>query len=359
MSQIPTRTILELSGSAAERGAQMVAICPEQVPAVRAQIEATRAEAHSAEELAWMDQMWQVQKQHLPEVCGFIEGIAAAMAVPLAEYYRVHFRNPIAMMRRRPTVPEECSAFVWRGESGLILAKNRDNPLAMGPTQIWLSQKGPDLGARRIVSVSTFGLTAAASSGMNSDGLCLTDTAVSTFDLGPGVLRYYLMDAILMRCATVAEALELIAKLPHLGGGNLFLADAAGEGAIVELGHRRHAAERLSAPGQGPDWIMRTNHFLDPEMAADLCEKPGSARFQNSSKRYAFIKDQLSRLTEPSIAKAQGILSSHHLSDLHDPICRHEAEVQTFSGVIYQPRQGIMLQSTGTPCQGGWMMRGF
>ena len=359
MSKLSPRLIHQISGSPFERGQQVAAASHAQRAAVLARIGAVAESYFTQDERDWIARMWELQQRHLPEVCAYVEGLAAGMDIAPEQLFGAHFRYAVDDLRRAPAGGEECSSFILRGPEGLILAKNRDNPLVMRPAQSWLEQVDPAWGKRQVISVSTYGSSTSASSGMNSDGLAMTDTAVRTFDIGPGVLRYYLMDAVLQRCGSVAEAVDFVRSLPHLGGGNLFLADASGAGAILEIGHRNLHVEWLATEGEGPNWIMRTNHFLSDPLRRSLCEKPGSAHFTNSSKRYAFIRSQLQTLSAPSVAAAQAILASHLETEEFAPICRHEESVGTLSGVIFEPAKGKMLQSTGTPCQADWMERGF
>lgn len=359
MSKLAERVIHRVSGSPFERGRQVAAASHQQRAAVLERIGAVAEGYYTEEERSWIARMWELQQRHLPQACAYVEGLASGMGIEAEQLFQSHFRYAVDDLRRAPAGAEECSSFILRGPEGLILAKNRDNPLVMRPAQSWLEQSDPAWGGRKVISVSTYGSSTAASSGMNSDGLAMTDTAVRSFDLGPGVLRYYLMDAVLYSCGSVAEAVDFVLGLPHLGGGNLFLADRTGAGAIIEIGHRSRHVEWLPAEGAGPNWIIRTNHFLSDPLRRTLCEKEGSAHFTDSSKRFAFIRAQLDSLTAPSVTAAQAILASHLETEHFAPICRHEETTGTLSGVVFEPSKGVMLQSIGTPCQREWMERRF
>jgi len=72
---------------------------------------------------------------------------------------------------------------------------------------------------------------------------------------------------ILERCATVAEAVELLGRLAQWTHFNFLVADALGAAAVVEVGVQRTAVRW--AGQDGSDWLVTTNHFVSPELAEE------------------------------------------------------------------------------------------
>ena len=310
------------------------------------------AESFLAGEEEWLRRQWQCQLTHVPDVCEQIEGLAAGFDVTVEALFGMHIRYAIEDRRTAAAAEEEgCSAFAVRSAPGRVLvSKNRDNPPYFAPLQLLLRQSDPAWAGRETVAVGSFGSAPAASSGMNSDGFCMADTAVRTADLGFGVLRYYLMEALLSRCRTVADAVAFIRSVPHVGGGNLILGDATGAMAAVEIVHSRVHVEEDAGRG----WVARTNHHTEPDLARRLMERLGTDRPQNSEGRLAFLQESLA----PGVAgwtetDCAALLASHGLRG-HPALCRHTPDTITLSGVVFDAAGRSLLQSQGSPCGGDW-----
>ena len=101
--------------------------------------------------------------------------------------------------------------------------------------------------------------------GMNAHGLCVTMSAgapLAPFEPGGGMF-WALVRTVLDRCATVVEALEVIADFPLSFNLNLLAADATGDAALVEMASSRQAVRRIQS---GEPFLAATNHFSLPEM---------------------------------------------------------------------------------------------
>ncbi|MCL4188376.1 MAG: hypothetical protein KJZ85_12280 [Rhodobacteraceae bacterium] len=344
---------IDVEGLPAARGRAIAAAGAAQAAAIRARI--LSAPPPGAEEAAWVEALWQVQRDHLPEVCALIEGLAAGYGVTTRQLFTRHVAY--ALEDRRLAAPDGpdpdgCSAFAVRGAGGVLVAKNRDNPPAFEPLQTLIRQRGTAAAGGATLAIGTFGSAPAASSGINAAGLCMVDTAVRTTDLGLGVLRYYLMEALLIRCADVPAALAMIRTMPHLGGGNLVLGDGAGQIAAVEIGQSRVAV----SDDAGRGWVARTNHFLDPALARGLVNPPGSEPRRDSESRLAFLEARLSQgvagFTEDDCA---ALLSSRGGGGFA-PLCRSTETVLTLSGAVFDARRRRLVQSRGRPSLGDWRL---
>ena len=243
-----------------------------------------------------------------------------------------------------------CSAWaVPDGPDGPIVVKNRDYSGLHRGIQRVTHHTGPDVTTGAMLCVGSLGSPAAYSSGVNARGLALADTQVAVRTHRVGWLRYFLMTRILASCATVADAIALIATKPHAGGGTLILADRSGDTAAVELG--------ASGPGLtrgGRVW--RTNHFVLPGHAADTLLPEGDRIAGNSGERFAYLDRMLPDLT-PSVPMAAHLMQAHRdTAPGAAPLCQHgETEAsQTLSTAIYSCRLGALTFSEGNPCAGAW-----
>ena len=342
-----------LAGAPRERGAALAQLGAAHAAAIRQRAESAAAYVASVGSEDWLVRQWQVQVALLPEVAAFIEGLADGHGLPTLSLFAGHIRYAI---EDRAAEDAECSTFAIVQDGTVRLAKNRDNPAAMRPMQALLRQEDRAWRGGAVFSVGSVGSIPSASSGINQAGFCMTDTAVRTRDVGIGALRYYLMEAMLARCTSVAEAIALIRGLPHVGGGNLMLADRSGAAATVELGHSSVAVTELSAPG----WLARTNHHLDAALASRLKEPPGTVPRENSESRLRRLQRALASGPEVWCVEAcAALLAAHEDTTGEAALCRHGTETSTHSGVVYDPVVGVLHLSRGNPCEPDWIRATF
>jgi predicted choloylglycine hydrolase len=95
--------------------------------------------------------------------------------------------------------------------------------------------------------------------GMNEHGLAIGLHLVKARPRSPGLTSVLLVRRVLDSCATTAEAIDLVRRLPHAMQYNYSLLDAGGVAAVVE------AAAGAVAVRRG-DWIACTNHFQSPQL---------------------------------------------------------------------------------------------
>jgi predicted choloylglycine hydrolase len=107
--------------------------------------------------------------------------------------------------------------------------------------------------------------------GMNEHGLCVGLHFVNEAIGRPGLVCLLLVRLVLDQCATTAEAIALLRRLPHGLGFNYSLLDATGNAAVVE------AAPGALAVRQG-EWLACTNHFQAPALLAYNRRTTGHSR---------------------------------------------------------------------------------
>ena len=95
--------------------------------------------------------------------------------------------------------------------------------------------------------------------GMNERGLSIGLHLIRAKPSAPGLLSVVLVRRVLDSCATTAEAVDLLRRLPHAMQYNYSLLDADGAAAVVE------AAPGAVAVRLG-DWLACTNHFQSAQL---------------------------------------------------------------------------------------------
>jgi hypothetical protein len=73
---------------------------------------------------------------------------------------------------------------------------------------------------------------------------------------------------VLESCRTVDEAIAKLDRMAHWTHFNFLLADAAGSAAVFEVGFSRTAV-RLPDRNSATPWLITTNHYVAPELAAE------------------------------------------------------------------------------------------
>ena len=95
--------------------------------------------------------------------------------------------------------------------------------------------------------------------GMNEHGLAIGLHLVKVRPRAPGLTSTLVVRRVLDSCATTAEAVDLLRRLPHAMQYNYSLLDAGGVAAVAETAAGA-VAVRLG------DWLACTNHFQSPQL---------------------------------------------------------------------------------------------
>lgn len=319
--------------------------------AVRHRLEETGAALETAQVRSFIRGQHAFTAEHYPEILAEIEGIADGFGLPPATIFDyLHCSSAADIAARTEHEPEGCTAFAATAGEGAVVAKNRDYRPQHIPIQQVMHHADPAWGGREILVVGSLGSPGNFSSGMNSDGLALADTASRTTDMGVGFHRYFLMTWLLVNCGSVDEALAAIRRTTHTGSGLLVLGDASGAVAAVELGHGRVGFDNRSSGRVG-----RANHFVTPAMRGRNLRVPDSAASRaNSERRFASLLPLLDGLDEPVDLPAAAALLSRHGAD--DAFCRHGGAdlATTIAGAVYLTAERRLLAVLGHPCSDTW-----
>ena len=349
-----------LAGSPHERGRQQAARCPDKVAAVRhavaLRLEESRDCLSAPGVRSYMEELRHFHRKHHPETMEEIEGIGAGFGIPWERLFDYLMLSLVENHNR--TRNEECTAFASSAKGGgVILAKNRDYRREHIAIQRVFCHRDPEWGGREALCVGSLGSPGNFSSGVNSDGFAVADTASCTRTNRVGQHRFFLLTRLQSRCATVAEALSEIAAIQHAGGGTLILGDATGCMAAVELG-----ASAVSVEIRHEGWVGRTNHFVGSstaELNHDGNEAEGSQ--QNSERRLTTLRTLLSNEPEHMrMEGAAGLLSYRGQND-GEALCRKGGKdlLETISGCIYSTGQRRLWFVNGNPSSGDWSAFSF
>lgn len=348
---------VNLDGTPFQRGLQQAKRLPQLVPQVRAAVAGRlvgmRGALPSPRLARYLAQQQAFLEAHDPD--GFEEslGLAQGFSVSHPEILAYLHANVLQDMLQ-PAEPDVDGCTSWarrQASGGCLVVKNRDYRGEHGVLQQVFLHQGSGLEAGALLCVGSLGSPGAFSSGMNAQGLAVVDTQIGTHDHGVGWLRYFLMTALLRKCATVSSALSMIAAAPHAGGGTLVLGDASGQCASVELSHAR-----VSVVTRSECFVARTNHFLQPELAATMTKKADDLS-ASSAARLAQVEDSLSRANgEFGLAQAQALMSTHETGA---SICSHAdatdmSRSRTLSCVVYDTAEKVLHMTSGNPCDSAW-----
>lgn len=164
--------------------------------------------------------------------------------------------------------------------------------------------------------------------GINEKGLCTSIMALpnqaSQQNTGkPAVGTTIIMRLFLDRCATVQEALDLLATVDvrhdaGVGSGyHYMVADAQGDCAVIEFDKNDGWKTMIVRKDAARNYMHVTNHLLDPKYYTTEPDPEVGNPNSHSWERYAKVEEYLgSRNGVASFAEAQECLSLVHWKDL-------------------------------------------
>ena len=296
----------------------------------------------------YLTKQWEFSKKYCNEELSEMVGVAVGFDLDKKSVFNFLHMGLAENFDAKPIGQDGCST--WADSNmleGPVVGKNRDFTGENAGLQTVFEHQDPDwANGRTMLCVGTFGAPGAYSSGINSDGLVVVDTHVSSSDCGVGWMRYFLMTRLLAHHKDVASALQFIKSTTHAGGGSLILADPSGRIAAVDLGHTG-----VSILERTIGWVARTNHFE----AGSVANFDDAAAMEGcSTGRYKALVSALSRpdRTVDSLKK----LMESHTSETAEGLCRHgiDGDSLTLSGAIFMCQNRKMYFTDGTPCDTEW-----
>ncbi|MEA2521332.1 MAG: hypothetical protein QOI81_978, partial [Actinomycetota bacterium] len=166
---------------------------------------------------------------------------------------------------RPPASIIACSQGVWReGDAGPLLVRNYDYPAELMDGVILRSAF-----LDRTVVGTADGLWGLCD-GMNDRGLAVSLTFGGRVVVGDGFGMPLVIRYVLETCSSVAEAKEVLARLPYSQAYNLTMTDAAGDVVTAYLGPDRAPSYRRMPVATNHQWVVEA---WDPLLAASSVER--------------------------------------------------------------------------------------
>jgi predicted choloylglycine hydrolase len=189
--------------------------------------------------------------------------------------------------------------------------------------------------------------------GLNEKGLAISMSA-GGIPVGQGMLPavqdgfqfWTVIRAVLDRCASMQESIDLIRSIPHCGNPIYMLLDAAGAAARVEVLGNTYVVKELIAQDSHA-WLAATNHFQDLEEKG-----PKLPVFSQSHTRLQSIENFLQKNNKISEADLRAYLDLPYPQGL---CCNYYQEgFGTLRSMIFDPQQKTIQVRFGTPLLNEW-----
>lgn len=357
MSNLPQ--IIEIMGDhyqmGYQHGRQVSSLRHQVVEAMEARFAQLEQDGADAAFEALVEETRHVLQSVDPATIALVHGLADGLTMDfdrLLHYNLVAFLRDALVTRKMLNGPSEgCTTWATTGPATAdgqpILAKNRDYRLEHLPLQVVVRAE-PARGYR-YTFVTSAGSPGVFVAGFNEAGLAVADTHVSSNDVGSGLPTYALSMHLLEEHRSVRSALDYLQLTPRLGRNNLLLADAGGDIALFEIGHRHSAVVEAEA-----GLLVSTNHYLSPVMQPYFVDTDPPARQGNTFERYQNAQERLSgAYGRIDLTLAKQLMAVH--ADGLGSLCCHPSsasETATIAAMIFLPAQRRMLFCHGRPCQG-------
>lgn len=232
--------------------------------------------------------LWEVDLPILEMIRGQAEGLEIEFETLLRYGLATYLRDDL--VTRRSQGEESCTTWAASGPATAdekpILAKNRDSGLEHLPLQL-VVRAMPKVGYR-YAYVTSAGSPGVFCAGMNEVGLAVADTHVYSTDIGSGLPDYSLMMHILEEYSSVRSALDYLRWVTRMGRNNLILADASGDLAIFEIGHRNYGL--IEADNH---ILVNTNYFVSSRLKDRFVDTNPPSLKGNSFHRYEKVRSEL------------------------------------------------------------------
>jgi predicted choloylglycine hydrolase len=216
-------------------------------------------------------------ERYCPGVREEIQGAADAFGVPVEDMAFLGGKSkadgssaiPVGEPRtpdRQPKGSSHCSHFV------VLPPASEDGHLYAGQNE----DCGPDDLDLRLCTTRVQGKAAHIGfsdmilgrvQGMNEHGFCVTTSwgAPGVWLKGEGLPYFAVVRALLDRCKTVDEALDVMADMPIAWCTNFIVADRDGEAALIEVAYAHRGIKRIRQ-GSKDRFLWATNHYVLPAM---------------------------------------------------------------------------------------------
>jgi isopenicillin-N N-acyltransferase like protein len=284
-------------------------------------------------------------QEFAPEQVEEIRGIAAGAEVPFGLALLVNVRAEVFGLGR---AEGGCTALALGRKATatgeILIGQNQDQDPELRDLVVVL-RIVPDRGPRLLMA--TFG-GLIGYGGINAAGIGYVANALANSVWRPQLPRYPVKRALLEQ-RDIAGCLRVFDRARVCSSENNLLVDRDG---LLDVELTPDGYERFGPAGPDSDYIVHTNHFLCPALAADeqyLPRLPDSLR--RLGRAESLVRERLGRLT---LADVQALFADH--AGRPASICRHSTaasgSIASIYSVIGEPDRGRLHVSVGNPCAG-------
>ena len=285
-----------------------------------------------------------------------MRGLADGAGLDLPDVLAINVRTEVMYSakarqapRAAPQPPPECSAFARvpaPGRDGsTIIGQNWDWLLHSAETLVVLEARPAD--GPGFVTVVEAGLL--AKTGMNAAGLGLvTNALVTDADLGEPGLPYHVLLRAILDCATVTEAVRVLAAGPRSSSANYLIAHASGAALDIEAAPGDFTRLYPRYPQDG--LLLHTNHFLAPSTAPiDLSPWVMPASFVRLQRLQAASSPRT--LDDFRVLLADHADRPHSVCAHPDPADHPREQGATIASVLMDLTARHIWVAAGNPCR--------
>jgi isopenicillin-N N-acyltransferase-like protein len=213
-----------------------------------------------------------VYEKYYPEYLDELRGIADGAGLDAQRMIYSAITGEIFFFRNMIGLGRSCTIFGCKTDQGLFVGRNYD----------WLPFPG-DLfecyevrnSERMLFWRHRYGLVDPAytvpkyrsflpEDAINDKGLFIGMTFCFADQWSYGISSIHLLKLVAETCATVEDALALFARIPACCPKRYFIADKSGNMVTIE-----HTSKRFKVVYPKDNVLIQTNHYLDPELAAE------------------------------------------------------------------------------------------
>ena len=292
-------------------------------------------------------------ERYEPALVQEVRGVAAGAGVSFETAFHFNVSSPVHYIKDYQAaldagrVGDGCTNVAFAStERGALLGKTNDGGAAVPPERqatTWVLQHAhPDEGTAFFLLAPVGALAGVA--GLNAAGFAVGQSAAQVVrdQSGFGVPNNLILKALLERCETVGDALDLLESRDLAGKGlNLMLLDAAGTVRAAEKSASLLGVRHPDDTGL----IYFTNH-CHTDSLRDL---PPRHDRDNSLRRWARLQDLFDRdrgYTSRDEATLRDVITTHGAGG----ICQHGPDMFTSLGILIAPRERVLRTSDGAPC---------
>ena len=341
--------LIRIKGSHREMGRQMGEAF---APAIHHCLENTRnliANGYGMLGLSWDGAQTQGRKyipfaqERYPQYVEELVGIAEGAGVPLNDLIVLTAIEGVTVDALYLT---KCSSFAVNGDittDGRVLVAHNEDWIPEDEEDICILHAKPD-DEPHFLAINYGGFL--PNVGFNAEGIAQCCDAVYANDSRMGIPRVIVSRAVL-GARTLAGAIRHMLVPRRAAGYNHLLAHESGELYNVEVSARHFAISYAR-----DDFILHTNHYLDPNMQAI---ESNSDDLVNSRVRYFRLLRLLSQEPRHTVKSLQEIQRDH--VNYPNSICNHIDEIdslierqKTVTALIMDLTNRVMHVCWGNPC---------